>query len=257
MEIDGKVALVTGGASGLGRAAARALAAAGAKVVVADLPAALDTLDEAGAPADGAMTTQPTDVTDEGDVRAAVDVALERYGALHIALSCAGIHRPAKLLAADDVTPVDTFTSTMAVNALGTFNVLRFAALAMRGADLGGGEERGVVINTSSVAAVEGQIGHVAYAASKAAVMGMALPAARELSRWGIRVVTIAPGIFATSMVSGVDEGDVDLAASVQHPKRLGRPEEFASLVCHIVTNPYINAETIRLDGGLRLPPRL
>jgi len=251
MEPDGKVALVTGGASGLGRATVAALLARGTRVVVADLPGTA----ASGAPDDASTAFHPTDVTNEADVRGAVEHAVERFGALHIAVSCAGIHRPLRLFRDDAVTPVEPFSSTLAVNTLGTFNVLRFAAFAMRNNDFGDGEDRGVVINTASVAAFEGQIGHVAYSASKAAVSGMTLPASRELARWGIRVVTIAPGVFETAMVADV-QGEVDLAASVQYPKRLGRPEEFADLACHIVKNSYLNGDTIRLDGGARLPPR-
>jgi 3-hydroxyacyl-CoA dehydrogenase / 3-hydroxy-2-methylbutyryl-CoA dehydrogenase len=251
MDAEGKVALVTGGASGLGRATVAALLSRGTRVVVADLPGTRPS----GASQDAWTAFHPTDVTEEADVRAAVELAVERFGGLHIAISCAGIHRPMRLFRDDAVTPVDPFSSTLAVNTLGTFNVLRFAGFAMRNNDLGDGEERGVVINTGSVAAFEGQIGHVAYSASKAAVSGMTLPAARELARWGIRVVTIAPGIFETAMVADV-QGDVDLAAAVQHPRRLGRPEEFADLACHVVGNPYLNGGSIRLDGGARLPPR-
>jgi NAD(P)-dependent dehydrogenase (short-subunit alcohol dehydrogenase family) len=255
VQLQDRTALVTGAGSGLGRATAAVLAAAGAHVVLADLPSS-----EGAAVAEqlGASACfHPVDVTDEQDVRDALDLAQARYGDLHVVVNCAGVHRPQRIGSKRGPMPLDVFTTTVSVNLTGTFNVMRLAADRMRGNELDGDEERGVIVNTASVAAWEGQIGHVAYAASKAGVVGMTLPAARDLADAQIRVMAIAPGVFETAMVADVAEEHRDsLAKDVPHPRRLGRPDEFAALVRHIVENPFLNGEVIRLDAALRMPPR-
>jgi NAD(P)-dependent dehydrogenase (short-subunit alcohol dehydrogenase family) len=232
-------ALVTGGASGLGLATARALREAGARVV---------TLDLSGADVSG-------DVTVEADVQAAVDAA-SALGPLRIVVNCAGIATPGRTVGRDGPLPLDTFDRVLRVNLLGTFNVVRLAAARMS-LESAIGEERGVIVNTASVAAFDGQIGQAAYAASKAGVAGMTLPLAREFASHLIRVMCIAPGIFETPMMAGLPpESQASLGAQVPHPSRLGKPEEFAALVQHIVENPMLNGETIRLDGAIRMQPR-
>jgi NAD(P)-dependent dehydrogenase (short-subunit alcohol dehydrogenase family) len=252
MRIDGSVALVTGGASGLGFATAAALTAAGARVVLLDLPSsggadAATTLPRA--------TFAPADVTDEDSVAAAVDLAAAQ-GDLRIVVNCAGIATPGRAVGRTGPLPLAEFERVVRVNLVGTFNVVRLAAARMREVSIAG-EERGVIVNTASVAAFDGQIGQPAYAASKAAVAGMTLPLAREFASALIRVVTIAPGVFETPMMAGLPpEAQASLAREVPHPARLGRPEEYAALVRHIVENPMLNGETIRLDGAIRMPPR-
>ena len=255
MNLDHVKAVVTGGASGLGQATATRLAAAGADVAL------LDVQDEAGRKAAAAIGSQasyhPCDVTCEAAVDAAVQAATGRMGGLNVAISCAGVATPGKLLGKDGPLAVSAFQRVMDINVLGTFLLDRAAASIMQDNAPGPDGERGLLIHTASVAAFEGQIGQVAYAASKAAVAGMVLPLARELARFGIRVVGIAPGIFGTPMMSGLpQEAQDSLARQVPFPARLGRPDEYADLVAAIVTNRMMNGETIRLDGAIRMAPR-
>jgi NAD(P)-dependent dehydrogenase (short-subunit alcohol dehydrogenase family) len=253
MEINGAVALVTGGASGLGLATARRLAGAGARVVLLDLPGS-DGEKAAAELGEGAVFA-PADVTDEAAVTAALDAA-EELGTLRVVVNCAGIATPGRVLGRGGVLPLETFERVVRVNLVGTFNVLRLAAARIAAVDPLG-EERGVIVCTASVAAFEGQIGQAAYSASKAGIAGMTLPVARELASNLIRVVSIAPGIFATPLLAGLpQEAQDSLGKQVPHPSRLGRPEEFAALVEHIVNNPMLNGETIRLDGAIRMAPR-
>jgi len=261
VEIAGKVALVTGGASGLGRATVEELVGAGARVVVADLPgspgqALADSLGDA-------VRFVPTDVTDEEDVSRALDAAAD-LGGLHVAVSCAGIVLARRVLGKGGVHDLASFQRVVTVNLVGTFNVARLAAERMVAPDDARGdgpgdapEERGVIVNTASVAAFDGQVGQAAYAASKGGVAAMTLPLARDLADKRIRVMTIAPGIFSTPMMESLPpEAQESLAAQVPHPRRLGRPEEFARLVRAIVENPMLNGEVIRLDGAIRMAPR-
>ncbi|NUS36596.1 MAG: 3-hydroxyacyl-CoA dehydrogenase [Pseudarthrobacter sp.] len=264
MDSKGSVALVTGGASGLGAATARRLFDDGASVVLLDLPSSggqayADELKGGAAPGQAAVFA-PADVTDEAEVRTAVATAAG-LGPLRIVVNCAGIATPGKVLGRDGVLPLDTFNRVIQVNLVGTFNVLRLAAEAMVATEPVttelGGPERGVIINTASVAAFEGQIGQPAYAASKGAVAAMTLPIARELARSLVRVVTIAPGIFETPMMAGLpQEAQDSLGAQVPHPSRLGKPAEYASLVAHVVDNAMLNGDTIRLDGAIRMGPK-
>jgi NAD(P)-dependent dehydrogenase (short-subunit alcohol dehydrogenase family) len=238
--------LVAGGGSGLGEATARMLAASAARVVVADL--------RGEAPEGGRFVE--TDVTDERSVRAAVNAALE-VGGLRGAINCAGIASAEKVLGREGPHSLDSFARVVQVNLIGTFNVIRLATEAMVGNEPTEGGERGVIVNTASVAAFDGQIGQVAYAASKGGVVAMTLPVARELAKSGIRVMTIAPGIFDTPMMAGLPEDARDsLGKQVPFPSRLGKPEEYADLVKHIVENEMLNGEVIRLDGAIRMAPR-
>ena len=249
MQLDGIGALVAGGASGLGEAAARALAARGARVAIADLN------EEKGAAlaAELGATFAKADVTDEEQVRAAVDAA----GELRLAVSCAGIGWAERTVGREGPAALQPFETVVRVNLIGTFNVLRIAAASMAGNEPDEGGERGAVVMTASIAAFDGQIGQAAYSASKGGVVGLTLPAARDLARVGIRVCTIAPGLFDTPLLAGLpEEKRSALGAQVPHPPRLGRPEEYAQLACHIAENPMLNGETIRLDGALRMPPR-
>ncbi len=248
MELTGVNALVAGGASGLGAATARELAAAGARVTVADLN------EEQGAAvaAEVGGAFVRCDVTDEDSVQAAVDAA----GAPRVAVNCAGIGWAQRTASRRGVHPLDPFRRVIEVNLVGTFNVLRLAAQAMLALEPAG-EERGVVVCTASIAAFDGQIGQIAYAASKGGVVGMTLPAARDLAREQVRVVTIAPGLFDTPLLAALPEPAREaLGASVPHPARLGTPPEYARLVRAIVENPMLNGETIRLDGSLRMAPQ-
>ena len=263
MDITGSVALITGGASGLGAATARTLFDAGASVVLLDLATSggANLADELNRSADGRTAVfAPADVTSEAQVQAAVDTAVG-LGPLRIVVNCAGIATPGKVLGREGVLPLEAFNRVVQVNLLGTFNVLRLAAAAMVATEPAvtelGGPERGVIINTASVAAFEGQIGQPAYAASKGAVAAMTLPIARELARSLVRVVTIAPGIFETPMMAGLpQEAQDSLGAQVPHPSRLGKPQEYARLVAHIVENAMLNGEVIRLDGAIRMGPK-
>ena len=247
MKLRDASALVTGGASGLGLATAHALAAQGARVVIADLASSRG--------ADLPFTFVPTDVTSEQDVARAVEAATE-LGPLRVLVNCAGVATPGRAVGRDGALPLETFARVIAINLSGTFNAIRLAAEAMMATEPVDGE-RGVIISTASVAAFDGQIGQAAYSASKAGVAGMTLPLAREFAQHLIRVVSIAPGIFETPMLAGLpQEAQDSLGAQVPHPARLGRPDEYAALVQHIVENQYLNGETIRLDGAIRMQPR-
>jgi NAD(P)-dependent dehydrogenase (short-subunit alcohol dehydrogenase family) len=252
MQISGNTFLVSGGSSGLGAACVRMLAAAGAKVVIADLnPAGQALAKELGAD----IRFVQTDVTDEVAVEKAVAAAVQTFGGLHGSVQCAGIALAEKILGKNGPHPLASFAKVIQVNLIGTFNVLRLAAAAMARNQPSG--ERGVILNTASVAAFEGQIGQAAYAASKGGVVGLTLPAARELARSGIRVMAIAPGIFDTPLLAGLPEpARVSLGQQVPFPPRLGRPDEFAQLVRHIIENEMLNGEVIRLDGALRMAPK-
>ncbi|HEY6796125.1 MAG TPA: SDR family NAD(P)-dependent oxidoreductase [Kineosporiaceae bacterium] len=250
---DGDVALVTGGGSGLGQATAEALAADGATVVILDLPrpdgaALAEKLGPGAVFASG-------DVTDEASVAEAV-AAASRLGTLRVLVNCAGVGTAGRVLGRQGVLPLAEFRRTIEINLIGTFNTIRLAAEAMARAEPVDGE-RGVIVNTASVAAFDGQIGQAAYSASKAGIAGMTLPIARDLAGVQIRVMTIAPGIFETPMLAGLPEqARESLGAQVPHPSRLGRPSEYADLVLAIVHNPMLNGETIRLDGAIRMAPR-
>jgi NAD(P)-dependent dehydrogenase (short-subunit alcohol dehydrogenase family) len=253
MNLKGSVALVTGGASGLGAATVRRLVAAGAKAVIVDRDEARGT----ALAAELGQTFAKTDVTDAAQVEAAVAQA-SSLGPLRVVVSCAGVGWAARTL---DKTgkphDLELFKTVIAVNLVGTFNVLRLGASAIAKTDPLDHGERGVIVNTASVAAFDGQIGQIAYAASKAGVAGMTLPAARDLAPAGIRVITIAPGLFDTPMLGTLPEDKrAALAADVVFPKRLGNPDEYGALVVAIAENGYLNGETIRLDGSLRMPPK-
>jgi NAD(P)-dependent dehydrogenase (short-subunit alcohol dehydrogenase family) len=251
MNIAGSSALVTGGASGLGLATAKRLAAAGAHVVILDLPNSPGA-DEAEK-INGVFA--PADVTDEAAVSAALDAAAER-GPLRVAVSCAGIGTPGRVLGKKGVLPLEDFARVINVNLIGTFNVVRLAAERIAATDPIDGE-RGVIVNTASAAAFDGQIGQAAYSASKGGVVGMTLPIARDLADKLIRVMTVAPGLFRTPMLMGLpQEAQDSLGQQVPHPSRLGDPDEYAALVQHIVANPMLNGEVIRLDGAIRMAPR-
>lgn len=255
MQIDAKTFLVSGGGSGLGKASAGALYTLGANVVIADLHA------EHGAATAAALGPRAhfvhMDVTDEASVQNAVNKAVTISGVLHGAINCAGIGAAERLLSKRGVHALASFTRTIAVNLIGTFNVLRLTAAAMARNQPNEQGERGVIINTASVAAFDGQIGQVAYAASKGGVVGLTLPAARDLAASGIRVMTIAPGVFDTPLLASLPEpARMALAQQVPFPPRLGQPDEFAALVIHILQNPMLNGEVIRLDGALRMPPK-
>lgn len=255
MQIRNHVFLITGGASGLGAAAARLIAGQGGFVTIADVNRAAG--EEIARELAQSAAFVPTDVTSEPDGKAAVALALETFGHLHALVNCAGVAPAAKILGREGPHPLDAFSRTVSINLIGTFNMMRLAAEAVAKEAPNDDGERGVIVNTASVAAFEGQIGQAAYAASKAGVAALTLPAARELARYGIRVVTIAPGVFETPMVADFSpEVQQSLAAGVPFPPRLGRPSEYADLVRHIVENPMLNGETIRLDGALRMAPR-
>lgn len=255
MKTDKHTFLVTGGASGLGAATARHLVARGASVVVADL-------NEIGG---RALITELGDqsrfikvnVTEAAEVAAAVALAQSAFGGLHGAINCAGIGTPAKVLGKEGPQALDLFARVININLVGSFNVIRLAAHAMSQQPPNEDGERGVIINTASIAAYDGQIGQAAYAASKAGVVGMTLPIAREFARFGIRVLTIAPGLFETPMMASLPpEAQESLGRSVPFPSRLGRPAEFAQLVQAMVENAMLNGETVRLDGALRMAPK-
>lgn len=257
MQLSGASAVVSGGASGLGHATAQALIAAGAHVVIVDLPDAEGGTERADAVASLGEHASfwPGDVTDPATAREAVAAAVDQ-GPLRIAVSCAGVATPGKLLGRNGPLSQEQFMGVLAINVGGTVNLMGQAAAAMQENELSAGE-RGVLINTASVAAFEGQIGQIAYAASKGAVASLTLPAARELARHAIRVMTIAPGLFETPMMAGLpEEAKESLRAKTLHPARLGAPEDYARLVMHIAGNPMLNGETIRLDGAIRLEPR-
>jgi NAD(P)-dependent dehydrogenase (short-subunit alcohol dehydrogenase family) len=253
MELAGSSALITGGASGLGGATVRRLVGQGARVVLADLnrEAGLALEQELGA------RFAETDVTSDSSMQQAIDTAIAAYGGLHILVCCAGVAPPDKVLGRHGPLDLQRFARVVQINLVGTFNAIRLAAEQMTKNAPNAEGERGVIVTTASVAAFEGQIGQAAYSASKAGVAGMTLPIARELARYGIRVVSIAPGIFDTPMLASLPEpARISLGQQVPFPPRLGRPDEYAALVQQIIENTMLNGETIRLDGAIRMTPR-
>jgi len=253
MDVEGVGALVAGGASGLGEATARALAEAGAEVVIADLNAEKG---EALAAEIGAAFVA-ADVTDAEAVTAAVERAAAADGGLRVSVCCAGIGWAERVSHKRGPHNLEYFSNVVKVNLIGSFNVLRLAATAMSGNEPNGEGERGVCVNTASIAAFDGQIGQIAYAASKGGIVGMTLPAARDMASRGVRVVTIAPGLFDTPLLAALpEEARTALGEGIPFPSRLGRPEEYARMVLAIAANPMLNGETIRLDGALRMPPK-
>ena len=252
MQIQNHVFLVTGGGSGLGAATATMLAANGGKVVIADLnePAGKDIAGFLG----GAVRFVKADVTDEASTRAAVDLCVSAFGTIHGLVNCAGVAPGERVVGRNGPHALASFERAVKINLIGTFNAIRLAAAKMSVQPPEASGERGVIVNTSSVASMDGQIGQAAYAASKAGVNGMTLPIARELAKFGIRVMTIAPGIFDTPMLQGMSEEiRASLGAQIPFPSRLGKPEEYAALVRHIIENEVLNGEVIRLDGAIRM----
>lgn len=255
MELRNKTFLITGGGSGLGAGTARLFVESGANVIVAELNA--ETGRQVAAELGDQARFVQTDVTSEESVRQAVDLALQVFGGLHGAVNCAGIAIAERVVGRDGVHDLGRFAKVVEVNLTGTFNVIRLAAAVMTQTEPTSGGERGVIVNTASVAAFDGQIGQAAYSASKGGVVSMTLPIARELARFGIRVVAIAPGIFDTPMLAGLPEAAREsLAKQVPFPPRLGQPAEYAALVKHIIENEMLNGEVIRLDGAIRMAPR-
>jgi NAD(P)-dependent dehydrogenase (short-subunit alcohol dehydrogenase family) len=253
MEITGQTAIVTGGASGLGAATARALAIAGAKVIILDTNSELG---EKTAQEINAIAIK-CDVTNETSVEQALSILKQRFGLPRVLVNCAGIGGSGRIVGKSGPLSLDEFEKVIRVNLIGTFNMMRLVAAEMIQADPFADQERGVIISTSSVAAFEGQIGQAAYAASKGGITSLTLPAAREFAQFGIRVNTIAPGLFMTPLLYGLsEEAQKSLAASIPFPKRLGNADEFAKLALHLIENKYINGEVIRLDGGLRMQPK-
>ncbi len=255
MEIKNCTAIVTGGASGLGEACVRRLAEDGANVAILDFNEELGNkiVLDIGAQA----VFCKTDVSDEVSVKKAIDTAAQNFGGIHFAISCAGIGIPMKVLGKKGPLPIEQFNRTIQVNLVGTMNIIRLAAEKMIENESNADGEKGVIINTASVAAFEGQIGQAAYTASKAGVVGMTLPVAREFADYGIRIATIAPGLFDTPMLAGLPEkAKASLVKQVPFPKRLGKPSEYAFLAKHIIENPVINGETIRLDSAIRMGER-
>ena len=256
MNLQDTRAVVTGGASGLGFAVAQYLVASGAKVALFDVNAERGAAAVAELGAGNAHFFR-TDVSDEAGVAANVQAAKDAMGGLNAAINCAGILGSGRVLGKDGAMPLSTFATTVMVNLVGSFNVAKAAAALMQGNEPGEDGERGVIVNTASVAAYEGQIGQAAYAASKGGVVGMTLPMAREFARIGVRVMTIAPGVFHTPMVDGMPEAVYQsLCAQVPYPSRLGKPEEFAETVGFILQTRYLNGETIRIDGAIRMQPK-
>jgi NAD(P)-dependent dehydrogenase (short-subunit alcohol dehydrogenase family) len=255
MDLRGNTFLVSGGSSGLGAACVRRFAAAGANVVIADVNRAAG--EELANQLGAAARFAPTDVTDEASVRQAVELAVRTFGALHGSVQCAGIAPAEKVLGKEGPTPLANFVKVIQINLVGTYNVIRWAAAVMSDNPPGADGERGVLINTASVAAYEGQIGQAAYAASKGGIVGLTLPLAREFARRGMRVVAIAPGIFDTPLMASLPEAAREsLGQQVPFPARLGRPEEFAALAQHIVENRMLNGAVLRLDGAIRMAPK-
>jgi len=250
MQIENKVFLVTGGASGLGAATAEMLVAAGAKVMLVDMNAEAVTAQALRLGAQSVVA----DISNEAQAEAAVQATVKAFGGLNGLVNCAGIVRGEKILGKNGPHALSSFSQVINVNLIGSFNMLRLASAAIADSEADAGGERGVIINTASAAAYDGQIGQAAYAASKGAIVSLTLPAARELARFGIRVMTIAPGIFETPMMAGMTQEVRDsLAAGVPFPPRLGKPDEYAALVRHIIENSMLNGEVIRLDGALRM----
>ncbi len=252
MDITNKVFLITGAASGLGLATARMIVQNGGYALLADVNS------EGGQAAEknlGERTTfVQTDITDEANVQTAIDTAVQKFGALHGAVLCAGIGPAERVLGKNGVHSLAIFSKVVQVNLIGTFNVVRLAAATMQHNESGASGERGIIITTASVAAFEGQIGQAAYSASKGGIVAMVLPVARELARFGIRVMNIAPGIFETPMMANLpEEAKISLGQQVPFPSRLGQPEEYAALAKHIIENQMLNGETIRLDGAIRM----
>jgi NAD(P)-dependent dehydrogenase (short-subunit alcohol dehydrogenase family) len=253
MDIKGHAAIVTGGASGLGAATAEALAAAGAKVALLDVN--VDAAEKLAQKL-GGMAVR-CDVTDEASAKAALAKVGETYGVGRVLVNCAGIGPPKRIVGRDGPMPLADYKKVIEINLIGTFNMMRLVAAELSKAEPLADGERGVIVSTASVAAFEGQIGQAAYASSKGGVAALTMPAARELAQFGIRVMAIAPGIFATPMLAALpQEAQDSLGASIPFPKRLGAPREFAELVSFIVKNGYLNGEVIRLDGALRMAPR-
>ena len=255
MELSGRVAVVTGGASGLGEATVREIVTAGGKAVILDLNEEKGNklVKELG---DQAIFVK-VDVTSEEDVHAGLERAIAEFGGVHILVNCAGIALAKKVLGRSGVHDLASFNKVLQVNVVGTFNAIRLTAEKMAANEPNDEGERGVIINTASVAAFDGQIGQAAYSASKGAVVGMTLPLARDLAPFGIRVVSIAPGVFETPLFAGLPEkAQAALAKMTPFPPRLGKPQEYAKLVRAIVENPMLNGETIRLDGAIRMPPK-
>lgn len=253
MKLEQVKAVITGGVSGLGLGVAKHFTAAGGKVAL------LDINDDAGARVSGELQAPyfRTDVSSESEVKASLADARDEMGGLNVAVNCAGILGAGRVLGREGPMDLSFFSTVVRVNLVGSFNVAKAAADLMQHNEPGEDGDRGVIINTASVAAYEGQIGQAAYSASKGGVVGMTLPIARELARFGIRMMTIAPGIFWTPMVDGLPEQiQESLAASIPFPQRLGKPEEFAAMAAHIVENAYLNGATIRLDGATRLAPK-
>ncbi len=252
MQIKGQAFLISGGSSGLGAATARSLAAAGAKLLIADVK--VEEGEGLAAELGSRARFSRCDVTSEPDVEAAVRMAAEAFGGLRGAVNCAGVAPAERVLGKTGPHSLESFARVVQINLVGTFNVLRLAAAEIAKAEPLASGERGVVISTASVAAFDGQIGQAAYSASKGGVLSMALPIAREFARFGIRVMTIAPGIFDTPMLAGMPEPvRQSLGQQVPFPPRLGKPEEYAALVCHIIENEMLNGEVIRLDGAIRM----
>ncbi|PKN37464.1 MAG: 3-hydroxyacyl-CoA dehydrogenase [Deltaproteobacteria bacterium HGW-Deltaproteobacteria-2] len=249
------VALVTGGASGLGEASILELVKKGAKVVVIDVDADKGEKLAANIGADAIFVK--TDVTSETDVRQTIQKAVDTFGKINVVINCAGVVNPGKLIGRKGPLPLDAFNKVLQINLVGTLNVIRLAVEQMMNNKPDEDGEKGVIINTASIAAFEGQIGQVAYSASKAGIVGMTLPIAREISDYGIRIVTIAPGIFETPMMAGLPSAvKEDMAKTVPFPRRLGKPLEFAKMVLHIIDNVMMNGCCVRLDGALRMPPK-
>lgn len=255
MQVDGSTAFITGGGSGLGAACARLFVESGANVLIADVQEEVSqrTAAELGSRARFVRT----DVTDEASVQAALETAKSQFGGVHVAINCAGIASAGRVMGKEGPHDLKAFARTIQVNLIGTFNVIRLASVMMSANEPNEDLERGVIINTASVAAFDGQIGQAAYSASKGGVVAMTLPIARELARFGIRVMTIAPGVFETPMMAGMTpDMQRALSAAVPFPARLGKPSEYAALARDIVENPMLNGETIRLDGALRMGPK-